>query len=117
MELHDILFYGMGALLCFVLAIVFKTNRQAVLRFASELIQKAEQAIQGSGMGADKKALVIAQLQAAGIHVGAWLDKQIDVIVASLNSTGAWLATQTQQGISGLNDTTQPAAKGGESNE
>lgn len=117
MEIHDILFYGMGALLCFVFAICVKSNRQAVLRFASELIQKAEQAIQGSGMGADKKALVIAQLQAAGIHVGAWLDKQIDVIVASLNSTGAWLATQTQQGISGLNDTTQPAAKGGESNE
>ena len=103
MELHDIMIYGVGALACFILAIVFKTNRQAVLRFASELIQKAEQAIQGSGMGPEKKALVIAQLQAAGITVTAWLSRQIDVIVASLNSTGAWLATQAQHGIAGLN--------------
>ncbi len=107
MELHDIMIYGEGALVCFILAIVFKTYRQAVLRFASELIQKAEVAIQGSGMGPDKKALVIAQLQAAGIHVGKWLDRQIDVIVASLNATGAWLAKQTQQGISSLQDKTE----------
>lgn len=107
MELHDIMICGEGALICFILAIVFKTYRQAVLRFASELIQKAEAAIQGSGMGEEKKALVISQLQAAGIHVGKWLDRQIDVIVASLNSAGAWLATQTQHGISGLQDKTE----------
>ncbi len=56
-------------------------------------------------MGADKKALVIAQLQAAGIKVTSWLDHQIDVIVATLNKTGAWLATKTQEGISGMNQT------------
>ena len=106
MELHEILIYGVAALACFILAIVVKGNRQAVLRFATDLINKAELAVQGSGMGADKKALVIAQLQAAGIRVTAWLDHQIDVIVASLNSTGAWLATQTQHGISGLNNDT-----------
>ena len=58
-------------------------------------------------LGADKKALVIAQLQAAGIKVTSWLDHQIDVIVATLNKTGAWLATKTQEGISGMNQDTE----------
>mgnify|MGYP003298683201 CR=1 FL=1 len=107
MELHEIFIYGVAALTCFILAVLVRGNRQAVLQFATDLINKAEVAIQGSGMGADKKALVIAQLQAAGIKVTAWLDRQIDIIVASLNSTGAWLATQTQQGISGLNSDTE----------
>lgn len=73
-----------------------------MLQYATDLINRAETAIQGSGMGADKKALVIAQLQAAGIKVSSWLDHEIDVIVATLNKSGAWLATKTQQGISGL---------------
>lgn len=103
MELHEILLYGVSALVCFVLAIVVKTSRQAVLRYATQLINQAESAIQGSGMGAEKKALVIAQMQAAGITVTAWLSKQIDIIVSALNSTGAWLATQTQHGITGMN--------------
>lgn len=107
MEIHDIMLYGVAALACFILAVLVRGSRQAVLQFATDLINKAEVAIQGSGMGADKKALVIAQLQAAGVKVTAWLDHQIDVIVASLNSTGAWLATQTQHGISGLNSDTE----------
>lgn len=117
MELHEILVYGIAALACFIFAIIVKNNRQIILQYTAELVQKAETAIQGSGMGADKKALVIAQLQASGIRVNAWLDKQIDVIVATLNSTGAWLATQTRQGIAGLNDTAQTAENGGENHE
>lgn len=102
MELYEIFIYGVGALACFILAVLLKGNRQAVLQYATDLINRAETAIQGSGMGADKKALVIAQLQAAGIKVSSWLDHEIDVIVATLNKSGAWLATKTQQGISGL---------------
>ena len=107
MELYEILNYGVAALACFILAIQLKSHRQFVLQYATDLINKAESAIRGSGMGADKKALVIAQLQAAGIKVTAWLDHQIDVIVATLNKTGAWLATETQHGISGLNSDTE----------
>ena len=107
MELHEILIYGVAALGCFILAILIKGNRQAVLQLATDLINKAESTIQGSGMRADKKALVIAQLQAAGIKVTSWLDHQIDVIVATLNKTGAWLATKTQEGISGMNQDTE----------
>lgn len=101
MELHEIMIYGMGALVCCVLTLVVKGNRQRVLQYTAELVQKAESAIEGSGMGEEKKALVKAQLQAAGVTVTAWLDSQIDVMVASLNSTGCWLAAQTKQGISG----------------
>lgn len=102
MELYEIFIYGIAALGCFILAVLIKGNRQTVLQYATDLINRAETAIQGSGMGADKKALVIAQMQAAGIKVSSWLDHEIDVIVATLNKTGAWLATKTQEGISGL---------------
>jgi hypothetical protein len=53
-------------------------------------------------MGLEKKALVIAQLEAAGMSVNSWLSSQIDVIVNTLNSKGAWLAEKTQDAISGL---------------
>ena len=56
MELHEILIYGVAALGCFILAILIKGNRQAVLQLATDLINKAESTIQGSGMGADKAA-------------------------------------------------------------
>ena len=59
MELHEILIYGVAALGCFILAILIKGNRQAVLQLATDLINKAESTIQGSGMGADKKALIV----------------------------------------------------------
>jgi len=34
--------------------------------------------------------------------VNSWLSSQIDIIVNTLNSKGAWLAEQTQKAISGL---------------
>ena len=34
MELHEILIYGVAALGCFILAILIKGNRQAVLQLA-----------------------------------------------------------------------------------
>lgn len=42
MELHEILIYGVAALGCFILAILIKGNRQAVLQLATDLINKAE---------------------------------------------------------------------------
>lgn len=101
-NLMDMLELGVFALLCFVLAYVLKIYKGRILQYTADLINKAEAAVQGSGMGAEKKALVIAQLQAAGIHVTGWLDGQIDVIVAALNANGAWLATQTKQHAAGI---------------
>jgi uncharacterized protein YcaQ len=87
---------------CGTLAWLVKTNKQRVLAYTEELVQKAENAVQGSGLGEKKKALVIAQLEAAGVSVTSWLSDQIDVIVAALNSKGAWLAEQAQETASNL---------------
>ena len=107
MDILDVIIYGVAALVCVVLAYLVKLNRSEVLRYVQQLVQAAEQAVQGSGMGATKKALVIAQLEAAGIRVTAWLDYQIDLIVDALNAHGAWLAQQTKQAVAGLAATEQ----------
>ncbi|MCI2105489.1 MAG: hypothetical protein LKK00_02035 [Intestinimonas sp.] len=97
---------------CGTLAWLVKTNKQRVLSLTEELIQKAESAVQGSGLGEKKKALVIAQLEAAGVQVTSWLSDQIDVIVAALNSKGAWLAGQVQEAASSLTAEAASAATG-----
>lgn len=94
--------FAVFSLVCFTLAMALKIYKSRILQYTTDLIDRAEAAIKGSGMGEAKKALVIAQLEAAGIRVTTWLDKQIDIIVATLNANGAWLAAQTKQHISGL---------------
>lgn len=98
----DMLELGVFALLCFVLAYVLKIYKGRILQYTTDLVNRAEAAVQGSGMGAEKKAMVLAQLEAAGIRVTAWLDRQIDVIVATLNANGAWMAAQTRQHATGM---------------
>lgn len=93
---------GLLALSCFVTALLIRYNRSGILRYAAELINAAEAAIQGSGMGAEKKALVLAQLEAAGIHINTWLSAAIDKIVQHLNDSGAWLAVQVREHAAGL---------------
>ena len=90
------------AVLCGTLGWLVRTNKQHILEYTAQLIQKTEKAVQGSGMGEEKKKLVIAQLEAAGIRVTLWLSAQIDMIVKTLNSRGAWLAEQVQESVSGL---------------
>ena len=89
------------AALCGLVAYIFQLHKQYILQLTTDLINRAEEIIQGSDMGEEKKRLVIAQLEAAGVQVTAWLDKQIDFIVAVLNAHGAWLAKKTQENISG----------------
>lgn len=108
MQITELALLALG---CFILALIIKTNRTSILQYATTLINAAEQAIQGSGMGPEKKALVIAQLQAAGIQVTAWLDRMIDEIVDKLNATGAWLATQAKQHAATLEEGTDEAAE------
>lgn len=104
MEILKIFFVAILALGCFGAALILKVNRTAILRYTTQLVNAAEQAVQGSGMGKAKKALVIAQLKAAGIHVNRWLADQIDNIVDLLNVNGAWLATQAKQHAATLQD-------------
>lgn len=102
--LEELLLTAVLATICGLLAAVLRANKQRILTYTTELIQRAEVAVQGSGMGEAKKKLVVAQLEAAGIRITAWVSAQIDLIVAALNSRGAWLAAQTKQASSGLAD-------------
>ena len=102
--LEELLMTAVLATICGLLAAVLQANKHRILTYTTELIQRAEIAVQGSGMGEAKKQLVIAQLEAAGIRVTSWVSAQIDIIVATLNSRGAWLAAQTKQASSGLAD-------------
>ena len=101
MDYMEIVVSGIYLIAVILLATLLRNHKATVLQYAAQLIQSAEQAIQGSGMGAAKKALVIAQLRAAGIEVNSWLSANIDQIVAQLNTHGAWLAQQTKQAVAG----------------
>ncbi len=90
--LKDILLALILAMVCAIGAYLLRARKQQILTVVTDLIQKAEDAIRGSDMGEEKKKVVIAQLQAMGIKVTSWLDKQIDIIVDYLNKKGAWLA-------------------------
>lgn len=85
---------------CMIGAYILKAKKQEIRKIATDLIQKAEITITGSGMGAEKKAKVIAQMQAMGIKVDAWIDTEIDAIVAYLNAKAGWLVGEAIDGVS-----------------
>lgn len=87
------------ALLCLVLSQLVKSNRQRILQAVERLVQEAEEVIQGSGMGAEKKSYVIDRLEAGGVTVTAWLSSQIDIIVSALNAKGAWTAAKIAESV------------------
>ena len=73
------------ALLCLVLAQLIKSNRQRILQAVERLVQEAEEAIQGSGMGAEKKAYVINWLAEHGVTLDETrLDAMIEAAVYDL---------------------------------
>lgn len=79
---------------CGILAQLLKTRRAEIKAVAHELVQKAESTVRGSGLGPEKKALVVAQLEAMGIKLDSWLDAAIDAIVKELNDKHAWYCKQ-----------------------
>jgi hypothetical protein len=91
-QIIEIIAWLVLAGICAVLAIVLKSRKAAILALVADLVQRAEQAVQGSGMGAEKKKVVIAQLEAAGVKMAAWMSTAIDEIVAQLNDRNAWYA-------------------------
>ena len=99
MNFTEIIVLMCFALLCLVLAQLIKSNRQRVLQTVERLVQEAEKAIQGSGMGAEKKAYVIDRLEAGGVAVNEWLSAQIDFIVSALNAKGAWTAAKIAESV------------------
>ena len=77
-----------------IVAFLLSASKQKVRQLISELVQKMEDAVQGSNMGAVKKERVIAQLRTMGVHVTQWVEDTIDAIVAELNKSKAWLKTE-----------------------
>jgi len=75
---------------CALIAVTLKAKKQNILALVQSYIKKAEIAVQGTGMGAEKKKLVCAWLEAAGVRVNSWLSAAIDDIVNELNSKKAW---------------------------
>lgn len=91
-QIIEIIAWLVLAGICAILATVLTARKQAILALVADLVQRVEKAVDGSGMEADKKKLVIAQLEAAGVRITAWLSKAIDDIVAQLNDRDAWYA-------------------------
>lgn len=91
-QIIEIIAWLVLAGMCAILATVLAARKQAILALIADLVQRAEQAVQGSGMGAEKKKVVIAQLEAAGVKMAAWMSTAIDEIVAQLNDRNAWYA-------------------------
>ena len=75
---------------CALIAVTLKTKKQNILALVQGYIKMAEAAVQGSGMGGEKKKLVCAWLEAAGVRVNTGLSAAIDNIVKELNDREAW---------------------------
>lgn len=85
------------AMLCWAAAYLLKAQKQKIITTVADLVQKAETAVQGSKMGAEKKALVIAQLQAMGITMTDKLSTLIDDTVALLNAKSGWFINKAAE--------------------
>jgi len=100
--LKTIAVYLILALVCYILAYLLKSRKADLLKTITGLVQEAEKVVQGSGMGAEKKALVMIQLEAAGIKITAAVDSTIDSIVNLLNKNSGWLIDKTTDTASSL---------------
>lgn len=84
-----------------LVAFLLSNSKQKLRQLISELVQKMEDAVQGSNMGAVKKERVIAQLRTMGVRVTQWVEDTIDEIVAELNKSKAWLKTEVSSNDEG----------------
>ncbi|WP_148228051.1 hypothetical protein [Syntrophobotulus glycolicus] len=91
--LQEVAVYFILALVCGIGAWLLKTKKEQLLKTIADLCQKAEEAVQGSGLGAEKKAKVIAYLEAAGVSVTDTVSNLIDEVVEKLNKKSGWLVS------------------------
>lgn len=89
--LKDMITFFIIAAILGLVATWLRSRKKAILKKTETLILWAETQIRGSGMGVEKKALVIAKLKEDGVSVTKWLSKAIDNTVAFLNSTSGWI--------------------------
>lgn len=97
--IQDIVLAFILTLGCMILAGILKERKQYILRLASDLVQRTETAVQGSGMGVEKKRIVLMQLESMNIKVTVWLSAMIDDIVAALNEKRAWITENAKDGL------------------
>lgn len=99
----DIIVLVMFAIALKMASTALKSNKETVATtisgMALNLIQQAENAVKGSGMGEEKKALVLKNLDAAGVKITQEVEELIDEIVDKLNQTGAWLISEAVRGM------------------
>jgi hypothetical protein len=69
--LKDFAIYLAISLACLAAAGFLSARKAKILATIRELVQKAEITVQGSKMGAEKKAMVIAELEDKGIDLDA----------------------------------------------
>ena len=95
MDIKENAIYLILALVCYLTAYLPKSHKSYLLKTITGLVQEAEKVVQGSGMGAEKKELVMIQLEAAGIKITDAVDSSIDNIVNLLiKSLGGSLIRQ-----------------------
>ena len=95
--IKDLAFYVMAAGLLLIVAYLLKSNKQNMINTILQLIQQAEETIQGSGLGAEKKAAVIEQLQILYKNVPPWVSDKIDELVAILNAKQAFFSEKAKE--------------------
>jgi len=91
--MEEIKVYLIGALIaaaCGIGALILVQQKNNILKAISDAILAVENEVTKSGMGEDKKKIVIARLEVIGIKLNFWVNAKIDWIVAKLNESKAW---------------------------
>ena len=102
--MENLLSYVLDALLVLVLGVIVKyvipwiqaqitkQNLSSLTTWIQNAVAAAEQTIQGSGLGAQKKAFVIALLADMGVAADQMVDVLIEAAVKKLNDTAQTLS-------------------------
>lgn len=80
-------------LIPWIQSLITKQNFSALSGWIQAAVAAAEQTIQGSGMGAQKKTFVVNLLHELGVTADSTVDALIEAAVKKLNDTAAVLAT------------------------
>ena len=101
---NDILFEALYAIVAAVaigsFALLLRNNKQKLLGTINTLVQRAEETIEGSKMGEEKKKRVLAQLETMGFKVTKYVSELVDIVVAKLNEKQGWLTDSAKTKLS-----------------
>ncbi|SMC92103.1 phage holin, LLH family [Papillibacter cinnamivorans] len=92
-------------LIPWIQSLITKQNLSVLTNWVQAAVAAAEQTIQGSGLGAQKKAFVVNLLHELGISVDSTVDALIEAAVKKLNDTAAVLSALAAIGEPGEEQT------------